>query len=258
MNLTLSLYPQHPSFLLPDNLDIKIWRYMDFDKFEWLINEKRLFMASSHNLGDSKEGTTAQGEHKRWNEWLQKTKINEERFIVEQNYGKINQFAQAFSKNYYFVNCWHMNEEEDPSRWSDFVNYPDESVAIRTTIRNLQSCMSSWINIGMVKYIDHSKDAFYCREGTFLPNFFEWIISKDKFFEYEKEIRCIVDRLTIEREDLVNFFIHIKTSKLVYAPLLDLSQLILSVHFPSNASKSHKDSVARLLRKENLEHLLKI
>jgi hypothetical protein len=231
---------------------------MDFDKFEWLVKEKRLFMASSHNLGDSKEATTAQGEHKRWIEWLQKIQIPEDRLIVTQNYDKINQFAQAFSKNYYFVNCWHMNEEEKPSKWLDFVDYPDESVAIRTTVRNLQSCMPKWVNIGVVKYIDHSKDAFYCREGTSLPNFFEWIISKDKFFAYENELRCVVDRLTIEREDLGNFFIHIETGKLVYAPPCDLLQLIVSVHFSPTASESYKNSVAKLLRKEKLEHLLKI
>lgn len=229
---------------------------MDFYKFEWLINEKRLFMSSSHDLGDSKEGTTSQGEHQRWNEWLQKAKTDAERSIIKLNYEKINQFAQKFSKNYYFVSCWHMNEEETPSKWSDFLDYPEEGVAIKTTIRKLQDCIPEWVNMGTVKYIDHSKDPFQCREGMPLPNFFEWVTSKDKFFEYENEIRCVVDRFTIDRRDSINLLSHDKSGRLAYTPPLNLTHLILNVYISPYAEENQKNLVLTLLKKEKLEHLL--
>ena len=48
---------QHPSFPQPSNLNISLWRYMDIEKFKWLIQEKRLYMPTTEKLGDCLEGS---------------------------------------------------------------------------------------------------------------------------------------------------------------------------------------------------------
>lgn len=60
----------HPSFKQPIDIDVNLWRYMAFEKFEWLIREKRLYMSSPSQLGDFKEGTMTQGEHQHWKDLI--------------------------------------------------------------------------------------------------------------------------------------------------------------------------------------------
>jgi hypothetical protein len=81
-------YKAHPSFLLPEKPDVILERYINLEKFEWLIKEERLYMANAGILGNSLEGVIPQ---------------NEERFLDN----RYRQFIDNF-RNFYFVSCWHM------------------------------------------------------------------------------------------------------------------------------------------------------
>jgi len=48
----------HPAFPQPQNLDEGVWRYLDFIKFEWMVDNNCLFMPSADNLGDPLEGNS--------------------------------------------------------------------------------------------------------------------------------------------------------------------------------------------------------
>jgi len=43
---------RHPDFEQPDDLDVKIWRYMDFSKYVRLLSTKSLFFPSAKTLAD--------------------------------------------------------------------------------------------------------------------------------------------------------------------------------------------------------------
>jgi hypothetical protein len=43
---------QHPSFQLPTNKDIPIWRYMDLAKYLWMLDRQSLYLARATALGD--------------------------------------------------------------------------------------------------------------------------------------------------------------------------------------------------------------
>ena len=58
---------EHPAFPQPADLHAKIWRYMDFGKFESLADTKRLYMRRADLfLSDEFEGTTPAGEIEYW------------------------------------------------------------------------------------------------------------------------------------------------------------------------------------------------
>jgi hypothetical protein len=48
---------QHPSFRLPTDKDISIWRYMDLGKYLSMLDRRSLFLARATLLGDPFEGS---------------------------------------------------------------------------------------------------------------------------------------------------------------------------------------------------------
>lgn len=75
---------QHPAFPQPPP-DVSLWRYLDFEKFDWLANCRRLFMPTAHFLGDPLEGTRPAGELEWWRAQEENTTSEEQRQIIEKN-----------------------------------------------------------------------------------------------------------------------------------------------------------------------------
>jgi hypothetical protein len=112
-------------------------------------------------------------------------------------------------------------------------------------------CLPTSVYIGMVKYRDPKTEPLQCPYGSPFPNLFEWIMNKDRDYKYENELRCVA---TYDNTGN-NLFETENGGKVVYAPSIDLSQLILSVHLDKNADNNHKEKVRALLKEENLDHL---
>lgn len=112
---------EHPAFPQPEDADVKLWRYLDLYKFEWLLENMRLFMPVSEKLGDPLEGTRPEGDKKWWDEQAEKAEDNEKKEIIKNNSIKIATFANSFRKNY-FVGCWHMNSDENEKMWEYYTN----------------------------------------------------------------------------------------------------------------------------------------
>lgn len=72
---------QHPSFPQPNNLQIRVWRYMERYKFNWLIDEKRLYMPCATMLGDSLEGTLPLSENEWWEKRIKEANDGEKIFM---------------------------------------------------------------------------------------------------------------------------------------------------------------------------------
>ena len=147
---------QHPAFIQPHDESTALWRYLDFHKFQWLVENKRLFMPHASNLGDEFEGTQPQGDVSWWNELAATAKSVDELNNINRNSKLLPQFAAAFRTRYY-VSCWHMNEQENELMWSKYTTQP-ESVAIKTTFKELRSALQLFVQIGMVRYINYTTD----------------------------------------------------------------------------------------------------
>lgn len=52
------MYKWNENFTQPSNLDVKVWRYMDFTKFIYFLHTDKLFFSRVDKLSDSFEGSS--------------------------------------------------------------------------------------------------------------------------------------------------------------------------------------------------------
>jgi hypothetical protein len=214
---------QHPAFPPPRHPDVVLWRYLDFEKFEWFVGNRRLFMPSAQFLGDPLEGTTPAGHLDWWRSLVEGATSEEQRRIIEQNKEKLSAFAHVFRPHYY-VSCWHMNALENAKMWRCYTK-TSEAVAVATSYRVLRASLPAYVEIGMVRYIDYASER--------LPslNMFEYITHKNINFCFEREVRAIALPPTTEGLGATHFqdnHFESETQKgfLVFAPEVDVESLI--------------------------------
>jgi hypothetical protein len=118
-------------YRIPD-LNSKIWRYMDFWKFESLINEKCLYFRRSDKLEDDMEGKYADANRNYATGMY-------ERFLkaypIQDSHEHRETGNEAF-RHAVFINCWHLNRVESMAMWERFTK-TENSIAICTTVRKL-------------------------------------------------------------------------------------------------------------------------
>jgi hypothetical protein len=217
---------QHPAFPQPDDPLAVLWRYLDFDKFTWLVTERRLLMPAAERLGDKFEGTTPQGELDWWSDLAAKADSEEHRQVIEANRITLSQFARGF-KGHYYVSCWHMNQHENDAMWKAYT-HGFRSIAIRTTFAALRACLPPYVDIGMVRYLDYATGR--------LPtlNLFQYITHKRIQLSFEQEIRAVAFGPMPDELGGTEFRAHLFVKDndpnfRVYAPPIDIARLIQGV-----------------------------
>jgi hypothetical protein len=231
----------HPAFPPPTNPDISIWRYLTWPKFDWLVNEGRLFMPSAAHLGDPLEGTQPKGDADYWEALAACAASDEQRRTVEHNRDLISRFAAAYRTRYY-VSCWHVNNSINPQMWGNYA--PDvQSVAIRTSFSQLRDVLPPNVEIGMIRYIDFSVDR--------LPtsNMLEYITHKSLAFQAERELRAVAMHQIVEGVDQQHFQANHFESETdpgfrVYAPPILVANLLASVFVHPSAPDAFFKQVA--------------
>ncbi|MBN2373593.1 hypothetical protein JXL19_07395 [bacterium] len=199
---------------------------MDYEKFEWLVENSRLFMPHVDKLGDPFEGTTPNGELAWWNRKAENAESFEQRQIIEHNRRILSDMAKQF-RNYYYISCWSMNKYENYAMWKCYAK-SNNAVAVRSNYAVLRSLLPIYVEMGMVRYID------YATERLPSMNLFEYIMHKDIYYSHENEIRAVAASI-IAKDQLAKHFNenHFELEKspgfYVYAPLIDLKQLIKGV-----------------------------
>jgi hypothetical protein len=246
--MTAEIY-QHPAFPPPDDPHAVLWRYLDIDKFTWLVTERRLFMPAAERLGDPFEGTTPQGELDWWRDLAMKADSDEQRKIIEANRLKLCEFARGF-KGHYYVSCWHRNQHENDAMWKAYTRGPC-SVAIRTTFAVLRASLPSYVDIGMVRYLDYTTGR--------LPtlNMFEYITHKRIQLSFEQEVRAVALGLLPDQLGGAELRTHLLEKEgdpafRVYAPPIDLAGLIQGVVFHPQAAPEFIAEVTALCNGHSL------
>lgn len=214
---------QHPAFPPPPHPDVVLWRYLDFDKFDRLANDRRLFMPAAQFLGDPLEGTAPAGDLEWWRALAESATSDEQRETIEKNKERLSAFVRAFRPHYY-VSCWHMNALESTKMWQCYTKSP-EAVAVTTSYRALRALLPAYVEIGMVRYIDYTNER--------LPslNTFEYITHKNINYCFEREVRAVAFPPAVEELGAAHFrnnHFESETQKgfLVFAPQVDIASLI--------------------------------
>ncbi len=227
------MYEPHAVFVQPDDLDIKVWRYMDFTKLVSLIDSSHLFFNRADEFADPFEGS-----------W---PKVNvEARKIVpddipekargpfKEQMEKLGDFTRSLVR-YKAINCWHMNEHESAAMWKLYLK-SDEGIAVQSTYRRLREAFvdDEKVYLGVVRYID------YDNEWIDAGNLFSPFVHKRKSFEHEREVRALVSRWPVT-ESKINF--EEETISRGVQIRVDLEQLIERIYVAPSAPDWFSDLV---------------
>lgn len=157
----------HNGYLGCENLDenTKIWRYLKYDHFEFLLKERKLWFSQVDKFGDKFEG------------WSPKT--DEKRHALFEMY-----------KRHTYVNCWHKKNHESFLMWEVYGNdYNNKGIAIQSTLQRLRQSLDKELKleqyINEIKYIDHDIETDI--ETITIRPFFR----KSKEYDDEHEIRAL-------------------------------------------------------------------
>lgn len=176
------MFFKHSAFVDPENDTLKLWRYIELEKFILLIESSELYFcrADYFHKEDPFEGTFPRIEYE----------------------NQLKQYGAEFIRNIFkisskdtFLNCWHLNEEENLAMWKLY-SKNNKGVAIQTDIQSFKDAFENSdrdIFAGEVQYIDYEKDYFYGRSGYNYQwmNTFSAYIHKRIIYDYEKEYRAI-------------------------------------------------------------------
>jgi hypothetical protein len=179
--------PEHPAFPRPPNLDVKIWRYLDFTKFVSMLENSGLYFCRADLLGDRFEGSFPQRTLARrpgpWKEMADEITKRGDAVTPEQ---LIEELALQFRKmpRMTYVNCWHQNEKESAAMWKLY-SETAESIAIVSTYRKLVSHLDQKCLVGSITYKDYETDVVDDW------NAFSGLMHKRISFEHEREVRAL-------------------------------------------------------------------
>jgi len=166
----------------------KIWHYLDFSKFIYLISEKKLHFTSADQLTDEFEGSLPKSKAEDRDEEIRRicSYMRDDEKIQKMIDEKRN-LSRSF-RRYMHLNCWHMNEDESLAMWSLY-SIPERGLGIQSTMDRLIESFRKeeryHISVGKVEYIDYSK--WDGNIGQPIQRF----LLKRKSFDFESEIRAL-------------------------------------------------------------------
>lgn len=171
------MYEKHYVFESPKNKNVKVWRYMDFTKFIYLLENESLYFARADKFDDPFEGSYS------------KQNVQNRNFIYRNTSAEIIKNLSKQDIECTFMNCWNLNDYESAAMWKLYSS-SNEGISIQSTFKRLTECFQKDNNystfIGKVKYIDYDTDCF--SDVNWLYPF----VHKRKQFESEQEIRAVI------------------------------------------------------------------
>lgn len=200
-----------PRFIQPSHKYAKLWRYMDFTKLLSLLEDSAIFLAPAISFEDPFEGVLPKGNITLHNFVKSKTKNSKKSNLVVADKKKIQ------------ISCWHLSRYESAAMWKLY-GQGNETVCITTKYSKLKNQLVQGAQIGLVQYVDFNT-AWVPENNPYYPFMF-----KRKSFEYEKEVRVLIDSNKINQDDLL------LKSKVGFKNKVDLNTLIDEVFVSPDAS----------------------
>jgi hypothetical protein len=211
----------------PENLDDKIWRYMDLPKLIYLLEKEKLYLSRADHFDDKHEGSTPKVQ-----EMWEKEKHPE--------YSNGVASFRRRQREWTFISCWSHCEHESHALWRIFCG-PKQGVAVGSRYRRLAELEDPRIEDIRVGLVDYGKEE-PIPANTLIPFF-----RKRKAFAYEREARLVVNmyRCTDGGD---------QTGKLsilrpYFEKQLDLSTFVEAIRIHPEADISYVDAVKSLVKK---------
>ncbi len=165
-----------------------IWRYVGLDKFLDLLMTQELFFSNAAQMSDQYEGLIP----KRNLDYLMKSlekNTSSQKDLEAEKLKKLQEIQSL--RELTLLNCWTINQSESYALWKIYLGGSKSGVAIKTTVSKLIKAVKKGndpykedIYLSKVKYAD------FIREEP--ENRFNIITTKNKFYEYERELRLFI------------------------------------------------------------------
>lgn len=165
-----------------------LWRYLDAAKFLDFIHNHTLFFSRGDQFGDKFEGA-----------FTDSLKHAIERSYQDNNIDFSYKEFRRRLRECVFVNCWHQSIDDSMAMWSIY-GRSSCSVALTTTVHQLKATLADQtlpydISIEKVEYVKHWHDP-----ALDIKPYSRVFAYKTKAYEFEKEVRILVDRFAGEFE----------------------------------------------------------
>jgi len=171
-----------PGCKLPENIDTPVWRYMDEEKFYWLLQKKEVYLCRGDLLQDRFEGSYSRQQILSINDWLKA--IGEVKLIPQERERRIRDRKKTY------ISCWCVGDCDYDLMWKAYIR-KNRGVVIKSSVRKLQSICdintSHWpLDVSLVTYSDYKNGEIVNYIGA--PDIF---LKKDKHFMLDNELRII-------------------------------------------------------------------
>lgn len=189
---------QAPLIKIDEN--VKIWRYLSFDKFESLLRDKSLFFCRADKFSDPFEGSLPKKEIENRLRAIRQTALGTNYQFEEKDiFGHAETLSahHKILKSRFVINCWHINLGESDAMWRLYLK-DNEGVAIQSTPKKLFKSLENSlekIHPSKIRYLNYDTDLWY--DSIDYPyknyNFFVPLIHKRMEFVHESEFRLLID-----------------------------------------------------------------
>jgi len=166
----------------PLRRDTVLWRYLDAARLFDFFENSTLFFCRADRFSDKFEGAFTPS---------LRAQISAAHARGEIDYD-YEQFKRRMRESV-FINCWHRNQDDSAAMWALY-GKSDCAVALTTTVGQLTDIAADIeehrISIARVEYVKHWSDP----KLDVSPDYTRIFAYKTKAYEYEKEVRVIIDR----------------------------------------------------------------
>jgi hypothetical protein len=159
----------------------KMWRYMSFSRFVWLLQKKKLWLSRADRLGDPWEISLAGSQLEHVISRHPITPIGEKR--RETAIQRAERINKLWRQNI-FISCWSASEDESHALWRIYCRSTD-GVAIQTTVARLRE------SVGELLLCRVTYETPGTRRQT--PTLVDLVTKKRPMFAYEQEVRVVRD-----------------------------------------------------------------
>lgn len=216
-------FKRHPSFIPAPSPETYLWRYISVAKFLALLQQRSLHFGNLELLArsDPFEGClpSSNFSHRNWKQFadappeLQMALVEHCKLIAadpieffeifKANAEDSIERAYAYRRSY-FVNCWHLNDQESAAMWHIY-SRNDEGVAIISSEMRVAAALTDTLDTiygSQLKYGDYEDLRFRVNDR----NGFNAVLSKRANFMHEREYRLVywddsVTHKTLQAED---------------------------------------------------------
>ncbi len=215
----------HEIGYFPSKRNLTIYRYMDFDKFESVLNDSSLYFARADKFKDKNEGHLPDKYYDK--KYVQKQfRCDEETAKAEARFNKI----LAGRKRNIFISCWSCGSSESDALWNLFTK-TSRGIVIKSNVQSLRNVLDKADGdflISRVKYFNPKN----FRQN--INQYWHSHVHKSHIYRHEQELRALFFqiqppknrcgfKITVDLDELVHrIIIHPKMHKTFIKDLCNL------------------------------------